>query len=230
MTGPIIVVCGLKSEAAIAAGPDIVTVIGGGDRAALERRLAAAMDVPAAAIVSFGLAGALESGLRPGTVVIPWRVSGDGRSYDTSRAMVTSWLPRFDTPSGVPRFAWRAPDLVGVDAPVLSKGAKSDLGFRSQAGAVDMESHVAAAFAERRSLPFAVLRVISDPADRSLPPVVGEAMLPDGSTAVGRILAGLARHPGQLPGLIRTARDYGGAMRVLGGVRRLLGPRFGLHL
>ena len=229
MSGPILVVSGLKSEAAIAAGPGIVTVIGGGNREALERRLAAVTG-PTSAIVSFGLAGALESGLQPGTVVIPWRVSGDGRSFDTSRAMVTRWLPRFDTPSGVPRFAWRAPDLVGVDRPVLTRGAKGYLGISAGAGAVDMESHVAAAFAARWSLPFAVLRVISDPADRDLPRLVGEAMLPDGSTAIGRVLAGLARHPGQLPGMLRTARDYGAAMRVLGGVRRLLGPRLGLHL
>ncbi len=230
MPDPILVVCGLNREADIARGPGIVAVAGGGHRMTLERRLEELASTPFAAVVSFGLAGALESSLRPGAVVIPWRVTGGGRSFDTARALVMRWLPAFDTPSGRPVLARSAPQLAGVDAPVLTRAEKGALALASGAGAVDMESHIAAAFAARRILPFAVLRAISDPSDRDLPPLVSRAMRPDGSVDVVGVLGSLLRGPGQIPALVSTARDAGTAFRALRRVRGLLGPRLGLHL
>lgn len=216
----ILVVCGLRREAAIAQGAGVATVAGGGDRRALEGRLAALDRTPFEAVVSFGLAGALADDLEPGTTLVPQAVLGDdARRYPADRSLVSHWRAA----CGARSLPWSDGDIVGSDVPVLTKAAKHDLG-RSGASAVDMESHVAAAYASRRVLPFAALRVISDPAGRDLPPLAGSAMRPDGSVDVAGVVAGLARDPRQLPALLRTARDAKtafGALRRVGDLLRL---------
>ena len=59
--------------------------------------------------------------------------------------------------------------LAGVEEVVVAQASKAALHSETGAAAVDMESHIAAAYAAEADLPFAALRVISDPADRALP-------------------------------------------------------------
>ncbi len=98
----------------------------------------------------------------------------------------------------------------------------------SGALAVDMESHIAAAYAHRHGLPFAALRAISDPATRSLPDIAANALTPDGNVDLPKVLAGVLRRPGQIPALIAAGIDSERAFASLRRVRRLLGPLFGL--
>jgi hypothetical protein len=95
----------------------------------------------------------------------------------------------------------------------------------SGALAVDMESCAAARAARRLGLPFAAARVISDAADRTLPPAVKVGMRADGGMALGPVLAATARDPRQLVSLIRTGLEARRAFRALADGRRLLGPR-----
>ena len=59
--------------------------------------------------------------------------------------------------------------LAGVEEVVVAQACKAALRSETGAAAVDMESHIAAAYAAEAGLPFAALRVISDPASRALP-------------------------------------------------------------
>jgi hypothetical protein len=106
--------------------------------------------------------------------------------------------------------------VVGGDTIIACAAEKAALYASSRAIAVDIESHIAARVAERHGLPFAILRTISDTADHALPPAALVGMKPDGSIALGAVLASLARHPHQLPALIRTGRDAGAAFGSLG--------------
>jgi len=81
--------------------------------------------------------------------------------------------------------------------------------------AVDMETHVAARVAARTGSPFGVVRAITDTAEEDLPPGALVGMRPDGGMALGAVLASLARHPGQLPALIRTGRQADRAFAAL---------------
>lgn len=226
----ILVVCGLNREAAIAAGPDIVVVAGGGSRGALQTRLAALGDAPVRAVISFGLAGALVPGLKPGAIILPGRVlAPDGTEFEADSSILARWHRVLDTPGGHPVSTTSMPDLAGSDIPLLERSAKRALAFGG-GSAVDMESHVAATYAKSRGLPFAALRVISDGANRDLPPAAGAAMRPDGSIDIGAVLGSILRKPDQIPALLRTARDAGRAFATLGRVRGLLGPRLGLDL
>lgn len=218
---PILVVTGLNREAKIAAGPDLMVVAGGGATGALRSRLDAIPARTIAAVVSFGIAGALDPALRVGDMIVPDNVLASDVVWPCSPDLREAWLGQVEARSG---------DLVGVDAPVLDVSGKTALASATGAAAVDMESHVAADYAALHGVPFAALRVISDAADHALPAVAGRAMRPDGSVDVLGVLAGLARDPSQIGPLIATARDAGVALRTLRRVRGLLGPRLGLHL
>jgi hypothetical protein len=100
---------------------------------------------------------------------------------------------------------------------------KQALHTETGALAVDMESHIAARVAARHDLPFAIIRVISDSANEALPPAALVGMKPDGSMALGAVLASLARNPSQLPALIRTGLHAGRGFSELRRVGDVLG-------
>jgi adenosylhomocysteine nucleosidase len=120
--------------------------------------------------------------------------------------------------------------LVGAEEPVLFPATKASMREATDAIAVDMESHVGADYAAANNLPFAAIRVVSDPAVRALPPLAKKALKPDGRVDIGAILSGLARAPQELTTLIRAGGDAGRAFAGLRRCRRLLdfGLCFGL--
>jgi nucleoside phosphorylase len=99
---------------------------------------------------------------------------------------------------------------------------KAALRSETGAAAVDMESHIAADYAARAGLPFAALRVISDPADRALPALATAAIKPNGNIDLRRVLSGLARNPTALRALVATGIDFNRALRSLRGCRGFL--------
>ena len=218
---PVIAVTGLSAEARIVAGPGITTLAGGGEAARLAALLEAHLERGAHGVISFGIAGGLAAGLPPGTVVLARAVLTEDERWpadpDWHRAL-SAVLPQA-----------MAGDLLGVDAAVADAPAKARLQARSAAVAVDMESHVAARVAARHGVPFVALRVISDPAERSLPQAALVGMRPDGGTDVGAVLRALARRPAEMPGLIRTAFDAQAAFRALKDARAAIGDGLGLN-
>jgi hypothetical protein len=93
--------------------------------------------------------------------------------------------------------------------------------------AIDMESHIAARIARRHRLPFVSARVISDAADRTLPPAACVGMRRDGRMDLSAVLRSLLAAPWQLPALIRTGLEAELGFRALLRGRRLLGPGLG---
>jgi len=190
----ILIATGMHREAKLMAAPGVTVVTGGGDSARLERALDAVVR-GATLLISSGLAGALDPELAPGDLVL-----------DGPADLVETLLLEF--PEAY--VGW----VMGSDVPIGSVADKAKAA-KQGAIAVDMESHVAERVAARNGVPFLVLRVISDGAEDALPPAALVAMKPDGGIALGAVLASLARHPAQLPALIRTGRDAEKGFRAL---------------
>jgi len=222
----ILVACGLKREARILERAGIVAVPGGGVAAALERRLEAALAChpDARLILSCGIAGALHPSLRVGDVVIdlkplPFRGGVGVGAIPGHRLGETEASHPGPSPEGeglrklLPNAHHGT--IIGQDHIAATVAEKATLHAATGALAVDMESHVAARVADRHGLPFAAIRVISDSAQEDLPPAALVGMNPDGSMALGRVVASLARRPSQLPILIRTGRNAEAAFRKL---------------
>ncbi len=221
MTGVILAVTGLKREAGLLAGENVRAVVSGGDADALTERLERALSSAAfGGVISVGLGGALSPMLAVGDWVLATSVISGSSHLPTDQA----WTARLN--ESLRADAARTVHLgaiAGVDHMVVDAAAKADLHAQTNALAVDMESHIAAAFAERHGLPFAALRVISDGADRALPPAAQAGMKKDGGMNLPAVLLSLLKDPRQLPALIRTGREAEVAFKALLDVHDLLG-------
>lgn len=219
---PVIAVCGLKFEAAIAAGPGVMTLCGvGSERLAARLEDLIVQDArPCRGIISFGTAGGLDPALPPGACVI-----ADGIVSPAGRLPVDAhWLRALQAclPEAIQGV------LAGVDQPIRDAADKARLWQSSLARTVDMESHRAALIAQRHGVPFAACRVVVDPAHRGLPVAATAGLRDDGTAALMQILRALAAHPGQLPALLQLASDAGAAKRTLRAVRSRTGGSFAL--
>lgn len=190
----LLVVVGMRAEAALL--PAGVTV-------AIGTR---ALPAGVTAVLSFGIAGGLDPSTRPGDLIVASRVRAPSGAY----AADADWAAALARLTGA-----RLGILAGATAAVATPAAKRALHAGTGALAVDMESAAAAAHAAAHRLPFAVLRAIADPHDTALPRAALVGLRPDGGTAPWRVLAALARRPGELPALLRVARDARAAIDSL---------------
>jgi adenosylhomocysteine nucleosidase len=212
----VLIVCGLKREAAILAGPGRAALCGDGP--ALRAKLAEVAALRPSLVISWGVCGGLDPGLRPGDLILGAEVVSDGRVIRTDEAF-TSSLAR-----GLAGAATRVvvQPMAGAAGPVLTAAAKSELHGTTGAAGVDVESLAAGVFALERRIPFAILRAVADPAERDLPPLALKAVGSDGRIDATAVIGGLIRSPGQFPALAAAALDSRAAFRALNRCRGFL--------
>jgi adenosylhomocysteine nucleosidase len=215
----------MAAEARLAAGPGVTTIMAGGNPARLRSLLRARVQPDCRAVLSIGIAGGLCPSLVPGDVIVATGVMASDRRHVASPVVAHRIAARL---SDHPKRVIMA-DLAGVESAVLSPGDKRALRSATGALAVDMESHVAAAFAARHGLPFAAVRVVCDPAHRALPDLVATAMRPNGEVSLCSVFRSLWQRPVQLFAMPRLARDAAEGFRALRRCRDLLGHGFGMH-
>ncbi len=168
----------------------------------------------ATGLLSFGLAGGLDPALRPGMVIVPERVVVGGGLLFPLPLREGVNIPT--DPALNQRLGGATPHaILGGEAIAASAAEKHRLWQTTGAAAIDLESGAVARAAAGHGLPFAVLRVICDPAGRDLPPAALTAL--DGRGAIGllRVIGSLIARPGQFPGLMQLAADAAAARRAL---------------
>jgi hopanoid-associated phosphorylase len=214
-----IVVVGMAFEARIASSLG-VPVVCGGDGHNLAASLSRAMAVGCGGLISFGVAGGLAPGLKPGTCVIGSGIHHDG----DMRATDARWAQRLQRiiPDAV------LGPIVGVREPVAHASEKVALHERTGALAVDMESHVVAQAAAQHDVPLAAIRVVVDPAERTIPRSALAGTKADGTIDALGIVKSLMRYPGDLIGLIQMSFDARAARATLIRGSALIGPGLGL--
>jgi adenosylhomocysteine nucleosidase len=215
---PVLIVTGLVQEARIAAGPGMSVICSSSDPQQLRALLTVVDPSTIRGVISFGVAGGLDPALKPGDVVVATEVlAGDTRwlaGLTLNEQLIASVaLGRSRVVRG---------GLAGVERVVAARSCKAALRLETGAAAVDMESHIAAAYAAEAGLPFAALRVIADPADRALPALAVTAIKANGDIDMRKVLSGVARNPMMLRALVSTGIDFNRALRSLRGCRGFL--------
>lgn len=223
-SAPVLVVTGLTREADCVGGYGVETLCSGANASFLRAALHEKARYEYSGVVSFGLAGGLCPTLRPGDAIVGTHVIGSAGSIETHFAFNEHLHAGF---RGAGVRAQKG-GIAGVDAPATTVASKSELRETLSAIAVDMESHIAGAFAHSLGLPFAIVRVACDPAERPLPPLAVNAIRPGGEVDLPLVLRELSREPRQIAHLMRLGADFSAAFSTLRRCGRLLGPLFGL--
>ena len=248
-------VCGLQNEARCltAAGIEERIAISGARTARAEEVAQTLLSEGAESLVSIGLAGGLDPRLGPGAVIVAERVIGWDRPLPSGRRRLK--LGDFtrrpvDEDEEVASEPERAeaefavdPDLrsqllgvlggktwsgavVGVDQAVRSQDEKFGLYANTTALACDMESHAVAKAARDSDVPFAVLRVVSDPSNRYIPEAAIAGVTDAGDVSIGRVLRGVVIRPWEMPEMLSLAFDAQIAFGALRRVARRSAPLF----
>ncbi|ABD87280.1 phosphorylase [Rhodopseudomonas palustris] len=215
---PVLIVTGLVQEARIAAGPGLTVICSSSDPKQLRALLAGFDPTTIRGVVSFGVAGGLDPKLRSGDIVVATEVMAGDRRWLTALEFSEELLAGI----GIGGRRVVRGGLAGVEKVVGARAAKAALHSETGAAAVDMESHIAAAYADNSGLPFAALRVVSDPASRALPALVSTAIKSNGDIDIAKVLRGIARHPSTIKALVSTGIDFNRALRSLRGCRGLM--------
>ena len=177
----------------------------------------------ATALMSFGIAGALDPGRSAGDlivandIVVPTgeRLPCDPAWQGDLRRSLQSGA--FSTISGT---------IFGSAEPLLTLADKARAYAISGAQAVDMESHAVAQVAAEAGLPFLAVRTIADTAHDTLPAFVMSAVTEDGRPDALKAALTLLAQPRQMPAALRLARRSSTALSVLREVCRNAGPLF----
>ncbi len=196
---PVGFVCGLQAEAELVR--DLGPVAVGTEAAA--RSLIGRVG----ALVSFGLAGGLHPRLLPGYVLVPKRVRIGAEEYECD--------PRLTEAFG----GTTCESILAVNEVIASRARKANFFQVTEAAGVDMESAAVVKVAREHGLPFAVLRAVCDPHDRTLPEVALKALDENGKIRYKFILHSLSQKPWEIVDLVKLARD---ANKARAGLKEVL--------
>jgi hopanoid-associated phosphorylase len=211
-------VTGLVQEARIAAGPGKAVICSSSDPQQLRALLTVFDPSTIRGVISFGVAGGLDPSLKSGDVVVATEVTAGDARWFAGLSLAEDQIAALAM--GGRRIVRGG--LAGVEEVVVAQACKAALRSETGAAAVDMESHIAAAYAAEAGLPFAALRVISDPASRALPALARAAIKPNGDVDLRKIFHGLMQNPTTLRALVSTGIDFNRALKSLRGCRGFL--------
>ncbi|MBI3406599.1 MAG: hypothetical protein HY046_14190 [Acidobacteria bacterium] len=156
--------------------------------------------------ISSGLAGALKPELRHGEILVASSVTSH---QATTQLYCDDNLIRAAVACG----AHSVNSFLTVDHLVSS--AKEKTGLAQLADAVEMESAIVLAAAEKRNIQRLAVRAVSDVSEDELPSFAGELVGADGNVRIGRVVSQVAMNPAAIPSLVRLGRNSRKAAKEL---------------
>ena len=207
------IITGLTAEAHWLREAGFMVQAGGGTPYGAQCAAEALVKAGAQGLVSFGLAGGLKPGLKPGSILVPPAVIEGNRTYICDFRL----MEFLGGSTGVSILAGQKIAATAHEKALLYR--------RSHPAAIDLESGAVARVAAEKVLPFAVLRAVTDPAELDLPPAAMVALKDDGGVDLGKVLLAVLKQPRQIPGLIALGKDAKAARAALIARVKMLPPR-----
>ena len=170
-------------------------------------------------IGSIGLSGGLAPDVPPGTIILGESIHNHCRQPDCLQPhyqLDSHLVDLMESILNRQGICYRRGSLFCVPEPLLFHTAKANAYKRTGALAVDMESAGAAEAAMRQGVPFFCLRVVCDPAERTLAGELFNGVDEEGNSKPFRLLGALCRRPQLITDLWRMARDYSRAATGMG--------------
>ncbi|MBI3798592.1 MAG: hypothetical protein HY268_16715 [Deltaproteobacteria bacterium] len=194
---------------------EVIIVTGGIGPRRTRQILEQFTDIPLAAVISVGCAGALISGLSCGQLILAADVRMLSAETQLDRFLVDPDLLVHARTAAVRAAVPIAEGPLFTSTRVLyTPEDKAQQGEATGAIAVEMESGVHAAFAASRGLPFLVLRVILDPVGMALPVIKG-LLTPEGNVRPLKAVSHVISHPQHLPRLLELKRARATAAQAI---------------
>ncbi|WP_297323952.1 phosphorylase [Nitrosomonas sp.] len=163
----------------------------------------------ATALVSFGVAGALDANLKPGDLILP-----DVIHAGKQLPVTTAWRNRLQ--QMLPADITVVNGILANSAvPLTGEQAKQDLAQATGACAVDMESGAIAEVAAAAGISFIAVRAIIDPLQFSPPQALLSAVYPDGGVNSMRLLALLLKRSVHVNTLLQMGVGMRAARKTL---------------
>lgn len=171
------------------------------------------------ALVSWGVAGALDPGLVSGDTVLPIQVfDSEQNVYATDHA----WHAALQSRLGQQRL-FADGTILSVQDVQHDVRSKSDLHQATQALAVDMESAAVARVALSANKPFVVVRTIFDSVSMRIPASSTNATDQYGQVSIPKLISGLARKPAEVLQYPQMIGSFAKAKKSLQRVAELCG-------
>lgn len=163
-------------------------------------------------LISFGTAGALGEGIKPGDIIIPEKIID---ANGNSRIVSTSW--RGDVLRNMQNgpFDIHQGDIVTTNKVIAGCAEKAALHEKTAAIAVDMESSLVISAADKHNLPALALRIIVDDADMTVPDTVLRLSDAFGQVALMSLLGNLVRQPVLIRELIKLGKAFRAAKQSM---------------
>lgn len=215
----LLVVVGIVKEAKLAQGKDITLLVSGASPERLSEYLRNESVHDVRAVVSFGVAGGLHPELKAGDIIVPDAITKDDQVWFTDSTLTEKFRKRLQA-QGLNPFDGT---IAGTDTVAVTPAEKAKQFERTGAKAVDMESHIAAAWAAENGVPFGAIRVISDSAHRALPMAALNALSAEGEVRIRPILTGVLKDLRQVRQLLHAGIDSRKAFNSLALCQALLG-------
>lgn len=168
-------------------------------------------------IISWGCAAALNSGLKPGDLVV-------AKTLQTKEQTVISIAsPWFNYVVDALSALEPQTGLLAESHFIVAKSSeKKSIHDQSGAIALDMESVAIAKTALNHNYPTLVIRCIADPVTMNLPNSVSYAFNEQGDVVLSKLLWFLLKHPFELTGLIKLGLHFKAAKNKLKSVSKHL--------
>jgi adenosylhomocysteine nucleosidase len=172
------------------------------------------LDQGADALLSWGVAAALDRGLAPGNLLAPKTViSVDLREYPVSLGWHQALCEHL-----AGKFVIHTDPLAESPEVLSTPAQKRALLLHTGAIAADMESAALAALAREANVPFVTIRAVSDTAKVRVPPWIGVAIDSAGRLSMANIVKQLALRPLEWATVSRLAFGFRAARATLTGV------------